>query len=159
MGEINEREQELNAARDKLLEQEEEMRQISIQREKLTLERDYLVGELKTMQKRMDDLQVKFHDQARLLVNVVSHSKNPATNGNNTMLNQSMNTNGEGPQTMEEAAKDESMRADRITRQMNRSSFMGLGENPPKLMSEVDPTQTQSRSMAGPGQGGVYAMD
>lgn len=36
------------------------------------------------------------------------------------------------------------MRADRIARQMNRSSFMGLGENPPKLFSEQDPTQ-QSR--------------
>ena len=46
------------------------------------------------------------------------------------------------------------MRADRIARQMNRSSFMGLGENPPKLFSEQDPTQ-QSKSLAGPGQGGV----
>jgi hypothetical protein len=42
MGEINERESELNAARDKLIEQEEEMRLISVDREKLTLERDYL---------------------------------------------------------------------------------------------------------------------
>ena len=50
---------------------------------------------------------------------------------------------------------EESMRADRIARQMNRSSFMGLGENPPRLMSEQDPTQQAQRSMAGPGQGGV----
>ena len=40
----------------------------------------------------------------------------------------------------EEVAREESMRADRIARQMNRSSFMGLGENPPKLFSEQDPT-------------------
>lgn len=53
--------------------------------------------------------------------------------------------------TPEEIARDESMRADRIARQVNRSSFMGLGENPPKLFSEVDPTQQQARSMAGPG--------
>ena len=46
----------MNAARDKLLEQEEEMRGISIQREKLTLERDYLLNELKVLTKRMDDL-------------------------------------------------------------------------------------------------------
>ena len=32
---------------------------------------------------------------------------------------------------------------------------MGLGENPPKLFSEQDPTQQPPRSMAGPGQGGV----
>ena len=32
---------------------------------------------------------------------------------------------------------------------------MGLGENPPRLMSEQDPTQMAQRSLAGPGQGGV----
>lgn len=42
--------------------------------------------------------------------------------------------------SLEDNAREESMRADRIARQMNRSSFMGLGENPPKLMSEQDPT-------------------
>ena len=78
MGEINEREQELNAARDKLIEQEEEMRQTSVTREKLTIERDYLLGELKVMNARMQDLQIKYNDQARLLSSVVSHSKNPA---------------------------------------------------------------------------------
>ena len=57
-------------------------------------------------------------------------------------------------QTAEEVAREESMRADRIARQMNRSSFMGLGENPPKLFSEQDPTM-QVKSMAGPGSGGV----
>ena len=56
MGEINEREAELNAARDKLLEQDEEMREISIAREKISLERDYLLNELKVMTQRMNDL-------------------------------------------------------------------------------------------------------
>jgi hypothetical protein len=54
MGEINERESELNAARDKLIEQDEEMRQISVNREKLTLERDYLMNELRTLTQNMD---------------------------------------------------------------------------------------------------------
>ena len=62
MGEINEREAELNAARDKLLEQDEEMREISITREKITLERDYLLNELKVMTQRMNDLQIKYND-------------------------------------------------------------------------------------------------
>jgi len=62
MGEINEREAELNAARDKLLEQDEEMREISITREKITLERDYLLNELKVMTQRMSDLQIKYND-------------------------------------------------------------------------------------------------
>lgn len=141
MGEINEREQELNAARDKLIEQEEEMRQTSVTREKLTIERDYLLGELKVMNARMQDLQIKYNDQARLLSSVVSHSKNPAAqqNTSQTYLNASM-VNQTGGQNMEggpdAVSAEESMRADRIARQMNRSSFMGLGENPPRLMSE-----------------------
>ena len=62
MGEINEREAELNAAREKLIEQEEEMRQTSVTREKLTIERDYLLGELKTMNAKMNELQMKHND-------------------------------------------------------------------------------------------------
>jgi len=62
MGEINERESELNAARDKLIEQEEEMRLISVDREKLTLERDYLTQELKTMTQNMEHMQAKYND-------------------------------------------------------------------------------------------------
>jgi|688.fasta_scaffold277383_2 hypothetical protein len=50
-------------------------------------------------------------------------------------------------------------RADRITRQMNRSSFMGLGENPPNLYSEQDPTQAKRVTIAGDDHhsgGGVF---
>ena len=162
MGEINERETELNAARDKLIEQEEEMRQTSVTREKLTIERDYLLSELKALNARMQDLQIKYNDQARLLSSVVSHSKNPAAqNTSQNFLNTSMVNNaagvGAGGQEggPDAVSAEESMRADRIARQMNRSSFMGLGENPPRLMSEQDPTQQAQRSMAGPGQGGV----
>lgn len=53
MGEINEREQELTAARDKLIDQEEEMRQSSVNQQKITLERDYLLQELKTLNTRV----------------------------------------------------------------------------------------------------------
>ena len=86
MGEINEREAELNAARDKLLEQDEEMREISISREKIVLERDYLLNELKVMTQRMNDLQIKYNDQARLLLSVTAHVKNPGAQN----MNQSM---------------------------------------------------------------------
>ena len=63
MGEINEREAELNAARNKLIDQEEEVRNMSVTKEKLTLERDYLVTELKTLDRTMKELKVKFDDQ------------------------------------------------------------------------------------------------
>ena len=62
MGEINERESELNAARNKLIDQEEEVRNMSVMKEKLVLERDYLVNELKTMERAMKDLKIKFDD-------------------------------------------------------------------------------------------------
>ena len=139
MGEINEREAELNAARDKLLEQDEEMREVSVAREKISLERDYLLNELRVMTQRMNDLQVKYNDQARLLLSVTAHVKNPATQ-TSMMGGPTQDENGQ-MLSPEEVARDESMRADRIARQVNRSSFMPLGENPPKLFSEVDPTQ------------------
>ena len=56
------------------------MRQISVSREKLTIEKDYLMNELKKLNDKMHALQVKYNDQARLLSSVVSHSKNPASN-------------------------------------------------------------------------------
>ena len=62
MGEINEREQESNAARDKLIEQDEEMRTTQVKSEKLTIERDYLMNELKVLNSRMHDLQGKYND-------------------------------------------------------------------------------------------------
>ena len=62
MEEINEREAELNAARDKLIESEEEMRMLSVSRQKLSLERDYLMQELKTLNNKMQDLQTKYND-------------------------------------------------------------------------------------------------
>ena len=67
------------------------MRQTSVTREKLTIERDYLMGELKTLNGKMHDLQGKYNDQARLLSSVVSHTKNPANQNNSTTyLNASM---------------------------------------------------------------------
>ena len=78
-----------------------------------------------------------------MLHSVVSHSKTPAVDrSQNNILSQSLLQGEDGQQTIspEDNAREESMRADRIARQMNRSSFMGLGENPPKLMSEQDPT-------------------
>lgn len=158
MGEINEREAELNAARDRLLEQDEEMREISVQREKIAIERDYLTNELKVMTQRMQDLQVKYNDQARLLLSVTAHTKNPASNNTHLMNSSQLDDAGQ-LLSPEEVAREESMRADRIARQINRSSFMPLGENPPKLYSEQDPTQKVRGSMAGPGSGGVFGVN
>lgn len=48
MSEIKDREFELTAARDKLIEQEEENRTLAVKAEKLTTERDFLVADLRS---------------------------------------------------------------------------------------------------------------
>lgn len=68
-------------------------------------------------------------------MSVTAHVKNPATQTSMTGGGLQQDENGQ-MLTPEEVARDESMRADRIARQVNRSSFMPLGENPPKLFSE-----------------------
>jgi len=66
---------------------------------------------------------------------VCSHAKNPAAGLNH--LNNEKNENGEALSAVERS-REESMRAERIARSVNKSSFMGLGSNPPKLYSEGD---------------------
>jgi len=56
LGQINERESELNAVRTRLLEQEDEMKNLSITREKFRIEREFLINELKGMERAMKDL-------------------------------------------------------------------------------------------------------
>ena len=154
LDQINARETELRTARDKLLDMEEEQRQMSVNHSKLKSEKDYLVTEMASQQKSFDELQAKFNDQARLLQSVCSHSKNAAISGLN-YLNNEMSLEG-GNRSNEARASEEAQRADRIAKQINSGSFMPLGDNPPKLFSEQDPTQ--QRRLAGPGQGGVMAQ-
>ena len=85
----------MNAARDKLIEQEEEVRTISVTKQKLSHERDFLMNELKVMTKRFEDLQIKHNDQARLLVSVVAHNKNPASNNTSHNMMSSSTLNGQ----------------------------------------------------------------
>lgn len=134
MGQINEREGELNAARDKLIEQEEDLRNMTVTKEKLAHERDYLLKELKVRDKRNQELEVKMADMQRLLQSVTSHNKNPAAQ-------QQLNFEGQPVEHNPDAVMEDSKRADRIAGQMNRSAFMGLGENPPKLYSEQQLSQ------------------
>ena len=86
---------------------------MSVAKEKLQLERDFLVKELNTMNQTMKELQIKFNDQARLLASVCTHSKNPAASLN--YLNNEMTADGTQI-THQDKARDESQRADRIAR-------------------------------------------
>ena len=81
MQEINEREGELRAARDKLIEQEEENRTLSVGSEKLKNENTFLVTELRKLTQQYEDLKIKLNDKSRLLQSVSNHSKNQAISG------------------------------------------------------------------------------
>ena len=48
MEEINEREHELKMIREKLVEQDEEMKELSLSKEKFRIEREFLIAELKS---------------------------------------------------------------------------------------------------------------
>jgi hypothetical protein len=51
MGEINEKEQALKDMTVKMVDQEEDMKSLTLTREKYRLERDYLIGELASSEK------------------------------------------------------------------------------------------------------------
>jgi len=55
---------------------------------------------------------------------------------------------GNGPLDPAERAKAEASRSERIAKAMNRSAFMGLGENPPKLFSEGEPALVKHVTIA-----------
>jgi predicted nuclease with TOPRIM domain len=83
MGELKERQDELNAARMKIIDQEELMRLRDSQTKQLISERDYLHSELKKLDGAFKDLSKKFEEQTRLLTSVAAHKKNPAANIHN----------------------------------------------------------------------------
>jgi len=56
MSEINDKESEVNNMRDKMLDCEEDMKSLTLTREKFRIERDYLMNELKTQEKSFKDL-------------------------------------------------------------------------------------------------------
>jgi hypothetical protein len=79
------------------------------------------------------------------LTNVVTHNKNHA----DSLKEIPDIAQSEGNVGPEQRAANEAMRSERIARSMNRSSFMGLGENPPKLLSEGPPGLVKNVRIAG----------
>jgi hypothetical protein len=129
MHQIKDTQGELNQCKLRLLDYEELMRVRENQLKQLNSEREYLVSELKKLDLAHKDLTRRFDDQTRLLTNVASHKKNPAANMQ------------KAPEEALTRTTEEAARAERISKQMNRSAFMGLGENPPQLFSESDSNQ------------------
>ena len=104
------------------------MRQLSITREKFIRERNHLLTEMKAQEEELKELAESSQGQKRLILNVYGHTKNQAAT-----LNEGRSGGSLAEKVGEEAARNE-----RIAKQMNRSKFMGLGENPPNLYSESE---------------------
>jgi len=102
------------------------------------------------------DLKRKFDDQTRLLTNVVTHNKNHA---DSLKTIPDIACDGNGTTDPAERAKEEAMRSERIAKSMNRSSFMGLGDNPPKLISESGAALTKHVKIAGDDQSELANLD
>lgn len=62
MTEINDKENEVNQMRDKMMDCEEDMKSLTLGKEKFRLERDYLMTELKNQEKQFKELKQKFDD-------------------------------------------------------------------------------------------------
>lgn len=104
------------------------MRNLALTKEKFRVEREFLLSELKTQETATKELKCKYDDQSRLVTNVCGHLKNPGAGLNDINKKDGLSV---GDRSVKENEKSE-----RIASQVNRSAFMGIGENPPKLMSE-----------------------
>ena len=126
---------------------EEEMKMLTLTREKYRLELETVAKLFKDSESAYGELRMKFDDQTRLLTNVVTHNKNHADSLKT--IPDIAASEGNGDSGPEERAANEAMRSERIAKSMNRSSFMGLGENNPKLISEGNHALTKNVRIAG----------
>lgn len=126
MEDLSNKDKQLQNARIKVMDQEEEMKKLSLLKEKLTRERTHILGEMRKMEHDIAEMRATNEGQQRLLKSSSGHAKNQAA-----LLNEA-----QGAGSVKEACNADVARNERIARQMNKSAFMGLGENPPKLASE-----------------------
>eukprot|EP00347_Sterkiella_histriomuscorum_P013860 403363090 len=137
MSEINQREEELGRMRAQLLNNQDEMKLLTVSREQLRQQKDALTEQMRTKDMESDKLRRKCEEMSRLVENMTVAQKN-----------MSDFIGGEDHAEMMERARDDIERADRIARTTNKSSFMGLGDKQPRLVSEEHLLNSGSRSNA-----------
>ena len=104
------------------------MKKLTQIRKKFEQERAQIIAEMEKDEVELGELRAMYEGQLRLIRSVTGHAKNQGAILNDTQGSQS--------QSVLESASHESLRNERIAKQVNRSRFMGLGTNPPKLTSE-----------------------
>ena len=103
---------------------------MTISNEKHMRERQSMLDDMRTLEVQNSDIKGASEGQQRLIRSVTGHSKN-----HSALLNDQQAANAQGV-TVQEVQSEELVRNERIAKQVNRSKFMGLGENPPQLGSE-----------------------
>ncbi|CDW91378.1 UNKNOWN [Stylonychia lemnae] len=135
MAEINQREEELGRMRAQLLNNQDEMKLLTVSREQNRQQKETLQEQLKLRDGELDKLRKKVEEQNRLMDSMCMAQKNIGDYAG-------LEDQGE----YMERAREDIERADRIARQTNKSSFMGLGDKQPRLISEehlISATQSQ----------------
>jgi hypothetical protein len=99
------------------------MKKLSLLNKKYDTERLHLITELKACERELVELRATNQGQLRLIQNVTGHQKNQGA-----LLNDSSKTSAS---TQHQSAAEESARSERLAKQLTRSKFLALSENPP----------------------------
>lgn len=126
MTEINQREEELGRIRAQLMNNQDEMKLLTVTREQFRQQKEQLAEKLKDRDSEIDKLNRRLIEMNRLVDSMC-------------VAQRSVANNAEAPENQAAAldkARDDIERADRIARSTTKSSFMNLGDKQPKLLSE-----------------------
>lgn len=126
MNEINQREEELGRVRVSLVEAQEENKILTVTREKIRQQNDFLAKELKSMEYSFNLQKRKIEEQERLIDSIVVTQK---------VANPSFAHAGDHDAVMG-LASEEAQRNERIARGANLGTFLHLGDKKTKLVSE-----------------------
>ena len=118
MTEINQREEELGRIRAQLMNNQDEMKLLTVTREQFRQQKEQLAEKLKDRDSEIDKLNRRLIEMNRLVDSMC-------------VAQRSVANNAEAPENQAAAldkARDDIERADRIARSTTKSSFMNLGD-------------------------------
>ncbi len=126
MTEINQREEELGRIRAQLMNNQDEMKLLTVTREQFRQQKESLAEKLKDRDSEIDRLKKKLSEMTRLVDSLTVAQRSVAKD----------DAGAADQSVLLDKARDDIERAERIAKTTNKSSFMQLGEKQPKLMSE-----------------------
>ena len=109
---------------------QEENKQLTVSREKFRQQNEFLAKDLKDMENEFAVQKRKIEEQQRLIDSLCVTAKVPNQN--------LMQVSGGNRDVMMQKASEEAQKNERIAMGTNRSTFLHLGENKTKLVSESE---------------------